>query len=593
MTRFAASLVVFFLLLAPTSPGHAEDEKEGIKVRLVNERGERIEPTLTGVPAVLVRARNVSKSESHPVAAETRVDNETGRLYRDLPGYEHIGAGAWEISVAIPGTGVSEQRFVYVEPGELAEVEFTLIENPRSKKDPLDRAAAARRSGDTQAYEAAENELQIGLANANAGVESASSTVERLQEEVLSDPNVRRSGALRRDLEHAKTPYQKAQVIGRYQDKQADQIRSIGKNVKLKDDAWKPVHKLGELKGLYEAQIKFEGEAEAARVKLGKLGPAPKTQPAYEPGSMNPAGPGQFYATLGSGLEYVDLPDFGYVNFADFQNQVTLRRNVVSDQLDDDVGFGVAVGGGYVLANSFLGNKNWIDLKLGYANVDSGNHTSAIATNADQEFFGPDGIGFTLLGPNGGLQDVNLDTKYRGLDLRLRVAADLPPCGCDITLTPIVGVVYRRMEFDAAMTLDAGSVKVARRDELTSDAGGYELGLYASKPFGQITLYSGVHTSGVYQDADGHSRLVASGGADFFDRKNLSKSGFVVDVGGSIGLRYDWKDWLSVGLEGGVDWTNGALSAEYSQEDGRRAKLDFENSFGTSLALKLIVPLSF
>lgn len=143
------------------------------------------------------------------------------------------------------------------------------------------------------------------------------------------------------------------------------------------------------------------------------------------------------------------------------------------------------------------------------------------------------------------------------------------------------------------MTLDAASVKVARRGELTSNAGGYELGSYASKPFGRITLYSGVHTSGHYQHANGESRLVASGGADFFERKNLSKNGFVVDVGGAVDFRYDWKDWLSLGLEGGVNWTNAALAAEFPQEEGRPAKLDFESSLETSVGLKVTVPFSF
>jgi hypothetical protein len=580
LTLAAAAVLLFFPIGA-----EAEDPAPGLVVSVLDADGQ-------AVTDFTVYSFNLSAGEESGMAQPVRVD-ATGRLTETTNGQEPLQAGAYAISVTLGGAGgATEMRFAYVAPGERTTLLIQMPQADKGKAELVAAATAAARSGDGAAYQDAKAGLESQLDNEQNSAANAAATAEQFQEEVLSDPHLRGTGQLRRDLENAQTPFQKAEIIQRHEKAESKKLDKIDKTMGVTPEARAAVRRLGHLGDMFGSQSSHEQRAAKIQDMILRLPPL-QTKPAYEPGSMNPAGPGQFYATFGTGLEYANLPDFGYVHFADFQNQIILRRNVVSDKLDDDVGFGVELGGGYVLADPFFGDKNSLDLTLGYANVDSDYQSSAKSTNADQEFWGPAGVGFSLLGPNGGLRDVNLNTRYRNLDLTLRLASDLPPCGGNITLTPIAGIVYRRVEFDAAMTLDAGSVKVARRDELTSNAGGYELGLYASKPFGRITLYSGVHTSGLYQDAEGHSRLVASGGASFFERRNLSKDGFVVDVGGALGLRYDWKDWLSLGIEGNVDWTNGALSVEYPKQEGRPAKLDFESGFGSSLAVKVTVPLSF
>ena len=306
---------------------------------------------------------------------------------------------------------------------------------------------------------------------------------------------------------------------------------------------------------------------------------------------MVPAEPGQLYFTVASGALWMNRPDFNWVTFADLGLQQVIQSDVVHFDNNGDTGYTLAANAGWVLPEPIVGRKNWVDLKFSYGKIDSDEFIPLIDANgADVEFISPvAGGGFTLLAP-ADLRNVMYmaDCAHYGAVLDFYV--DLLPSSGGVTITPLIGFEFERIESDTDLTLESSFLDVARVDRITSNGGGLRLGGYVSKPIEPFTLYGGVHVSGLYANADGYSTLTGVGGGNNIrETKDLSEDGFVFKAGGTIGVRFEPCPYASVQLEGGLDFTNGAIAVDYPPDENSSADLDFNDAWGGRLDVRVMV----
>lgn len=314
--------------------------------------------------------------------------------------------------------------------------------------------------------------------------------------------------------------------------------------------------------------------------------------------SLIPAtGSNRFYASADAGARYFDLPNFEYVRFSNFATQQVFVDPVL-DFDNNDVGMEVGGELGYICYEEpSVGRKDWIALQLNYAEVDNDSSIGQIRrNNSDIEFFGPAGGGFTLLGaPNVVLNNISYSNDYSRIGVNLRGYSDFPVDG--FTLTPFGGIGYGHIDLDTSLALNAIgnlAVNVMRDDSINSDEIGLTAGVYVSRRLDRnFTIYGGGQGTLAYSNADGSSTLTRNtGGGPVPESANFSESQATLKAGAGLGLRYDLTGYISLGLEGSYDFSNGAPVVEYSAQPNQPADIDFKDVHSWAIGGKFTISFS-
>ena len=200
----------------------------------------------------------------------------------------------------------------------------------------------------------------------------------------------------------------------------------------------------------------------------------------------------------------------------------------------------------------------------------------------------------------GGVFTNSLHTEYKGYDLGLRAATDIPVFG-PLAITPAAGIFggNSNTTFDYADTqaCAAGSCfREYQHESVSTDRLGSTLSLGARYPImPQLSVIGGVSGSlfGAF------SRLAANDcfagtagnvpcGAGVLTATSSNKNTIGGRLGGQLGLRYN-VGWGAFDLSGGVDWDS-SVPGVANPVAGGIAAIRYASELGYHAGLKLTVP---
>jgi len=197
----------------------------------------------------------------------------------------------------------------------------------------------------------------------------------------------------------------------------------------------------------------------------------------------------------------------------------------------------------------------------------------------------------------GGVLSNSLRTEYKGYDLALRAATDIPAFG-PVAITPAVGIFggNTKTSFDYDDIETAGSnFREYQHENVSTDRIGSLFSLGARFPImPQLAIVGGV-AGGVY---GAFSRLAAndcfsgsSGGvpcAGVLTATSSQKNTVGGRASGQLGLRYN-VGWGAFDLSGGVDWDS-AVAGVANPVAGGTSAIKYDSELGYHVGLKLTVP---
>ena len=196
----------------------------------------------------------------------------------------------------------------------------------------------------------------------------------------------------------------------------------------------------------------------------------------------------------------------------------------------------------------------------------------------------------------GGVLTNSLHSEYKGYDLAVRAATDLPAFG-PIAITPAVGIFGGNTTtlYDYEDT-EVGGYREYQRENASTDRIGGALSLGARYPImPQLAVIGGV-SGGVYgafsrlaaNDCFSGATSAAPCAAGTLTSTSSQKNTVGGKVGGQLGLRYN-VGWGAFDLSSGIDWDS-AIAGVANPVAGGTTQIKYASELGYHVGLKLTVP---